>query len=95
MSTIFTPGPWEILEVTPDDWQINSALRDYCLVQITPTIGHAYLHDEDKANARLIAAAPDIHALLTMAVARIELEDAPPMLAAWAEDARQLLERIE
>lgn len=95
MTTNFTPGPWEILEVTPDDWQINSDLRDDCLVQMTPTIGHEHLSDEDKANARLIAAAPDMHALLTMAVARIELEDAPPMLAAWAEDARQLLERMK
>jgi len=59
-----TPGPWEILEVTPDDWQINSDLRDDCLVQMTPTIGHEHLSDEDKANARLIAAAPDMLAAL-------------------------------
>lgn len=50
---------------------------------------------EGEANARLIAAAPDMHALLTMAVARIDLEKSPPILAAWADEARQLLARIE
>ena len=77
MST-HTPGPWYIEEISNRDWQINSDSRDWCLLEITPAIyGESdSLSDEDKANARLIAAAPDllhegktlIKALKTMAI---------------------------
>lgn len=55
-----TPGPWYLDEVSADDWQVNSDLHDHCLFQITPTIGVQSLTEEDKANAQLIAAAPDM-----------------------------------
>lgn len=62
-----TPGPWYLDEVSADDWQVNSDLHDHCLFQITPTIGVESLTDEDKANARLIAAAPELlEALLAL-----------------------------
>ena len=64
-----TPGPWYIEEISNRDWKINSDSRDWCLLEITPAIyGESdSLSDEDKANARLIAAAPDLlEALLHM-----------------------------
>ncbi len=55
-----TPGPWYIEKLHPNDWQINSDSVDHCLFQITPVIGNKTLTVRDKANARLIAAAPDL-----------------------------------
>ena len=56
-----TPGPWHIVKVDKSEWQINSDSRDWCVLSLTPIIGgHDYLSKEDKANARLIAAAPDL-----------------------------------
>jgi hypothetical protein len=45
--------------------------------------------------ARLIAAAPDMHALLRVAVARLGLEESPPLLGAWLGEAQLILNRIE
>jgi hypothetical protein len=95
MMSKFTKGTW----VAVGAWveHVSDSKADICNCD-PASMGQEHLKRSDaeqRANARLIAAAPTMHALLTMAVARIELEDAPPMLAAWAEDARQLLERIK
>lgn len=60
MKTKYTPGPWKIKKISKEEWQINSDLRDECLFQITPPFNEINLSVEDKANARLITAAPDL-----------------------------------
>lgn len=55
----FTPGPWETLSFSQHELQ-----TDFAMVKIgkrVPMVGYS---DEDKANARLIAAAPDLLAAL-------------------------------
>ncbi len=70
-----TPGPWYLDEVSADDWQVNSDLHDHCLFQITPTIGVESLTDEDKANAQLITAAPELLEALRALMENYEIVD--------------------
>ena len=88
MST-HTPGPWYIEEISNRDWQINSDSRDWCLLEITPAIyGESdSLSDEDKANARLIAAAPDLLEALKSLVKTLVDQDDEGMI----EHAQQII----
>lgn len=53
----FTPGPWTIYEDLNHDWRIREPQGH--------RIATAWLHNgEQGANARLIAAAPEMYALL-------------------------------
>lgn len=62
MSAKHTPGPW-IIDIEDDKrWDIYVDVGDdlWVVVSITPLLGGDVLTDKDKANARLIAAAPDL-----------------------------------
>ena len=91
----FTKGTW----IAVGAWVEHTSDKKADICSCNPeSIGQEKMgrsYAEQCANARLIAAAPTMHALLKMAVARIYLEPSPPMLAAWAEDAKRLLESIE
>lgn len=98
MST-HTPGPWYIEEISNRDWQINSDSRDWCLLEITPAIyGESdSLSDEDKANARLIAAAPDLLEALKSLVKTLVDQDDEGMIehAQQIINARSIIAKIE
>lgn len=51
----FTPGPWETLKFSQHELQ-----TDFAMVKIGERVHMIGYSDEDKANARLIAAAPDL-----------------------------------
>ena len=51
----FTPGPWEALEFSQHELQ-----TDFAMVKIGKRVHMIGYSDEDKANAQLIAAAPDL-----------------------------------
>lgn len=65
-----TPGPWWIERRLGDELQVNAKHRgegsSYCVASINHWEGEA-----DRANARLIAAAPDLLAALRKAAAYI------------------------
>lgn len=60
MNTKHTPGPWEFKSYA--DFDIDITSED----SVIATTGHdpSYSYEEEKANARLIAAAPDLLELL-------------------------------
>lgn len=51
----FTPGPWETLKFSQHELQ-----TDFAMVKVGKRVHMIGYSDEDKANARLIAAAPDL-----------------------------------
>lgn len=51
----FTPGPWETLSFSQHELQ-----TDFAMVKIGKRVHMVGYSDEDKANARLIAAAPEL-----------------------------------
>ena len=51
----FTPGPWETLKFSQHELQI-----DFAMVKIGERVHMIGYSDEDKANAQLIAAAPEL-----------------------------------
>jgi hypothetical protein len=68
----YTPGPWEVLEA----WDVIPATEpDIEMVgpcYIAHTSGRYIPSDEQRANARLIAAAPDLFVSLKEAMATIQ-----------------------
>ena len=83
---------------TPGPWAFNTG--PYSAVVYAVDIGTVANVTEDliawRANARLIAAAPELLALLAEAVARVEdlingYESAVEDLAAWSDDARDAI----
>lgn len=72
MSGAWTPGPWEVV-VPPDGiWppRVFSASTIICMVDNSDMF-----HDAKVANARLIAAAPDLYAALEACIASLERAD--------------------
>ena len=64
MTTQHTPGPWEVCDL---DWQFRFVEGSYELglkAISTPNIKHYIATEIDAADARLIAAAPDLLAAL-------------------------------
>lgn len=55
----FTPGPWETLSFSQHELQ-----TDFAMVKVGKRVHMVGYSDEDKANARLIAAAPELLAAL-------------------------------
>jgi hypothetical protein len=68
-----TPGPWEV-----SDTSIVSGDDDngFCIAVIEDDGDYAAPHDQREANARLIAAAPDLLAALRGLVGLVQLIDA-------------------
>ena len=59
MPNSFTPGPWETLSFSQHELQ-----ADFAMVKIGKRVHMVGYSDEDKANARLITAAPELLAVL-------------------------------
>ena len=55
----FTPGPWETLKFSQHELQ-----TDFAMVKVGKRVHMIGYSDEDKANAQLIAAAPELLAAL-------------------------------
>lgn len=66
----FTPGPWQVKRYANHELQ-----TDFVMVVIGDRVHMIGYSDEDKANARLIAAAPDMMELLERTLARLEQWD--------------------
>lgn len=64
MSTQHTPGPWDIEQDEPADWEFGEAHHYRVMDEGGCTVARCYQQPHDtwtaKANARLIAAAPDL-----------------------------------
>ena len=80
----FTPGPWAVAEFYSTCDEIRPALAVWpaaVLPASTPADAICAVspldkvNDADRANAALIAAAPDLYAALRLAVARFARED--------------------
>jgi hypothetical protein len=87
-----TPGPWR---VTPSHRYIGngSAWRD--ILSDGTEFAPSYIGEALDKDAALIAAAPDLLAVLQFAVGRVELANAEgnPILSAWLSDARAAIAR--
>ena len=81
----FTPGPWETLKFSQHELQ-----TDFAMVKIGERVHMIGYSDEDKANARLIASAPDLLDMLDRAVRRLEIAHAngDTIMREWIVDAR-------
>lgn len=72
--TKFTPGPW----VNPDDDVIDITTehriktRKVCICRVDSDFFHDDFHLEQKANANLIASAPELYRVLELAKYHIE-----------------------
>ena len=65
MSRRYTPGPWEASEGYPSDiWHVDMPSRGYSVVVSRGEEDWDMPVEEVQANARLIAAAPDLLAAL-------------------------------
>ena len=89
-----TPGPWRVApqsDYAGDDINIDASTRGY--VACAGKVGIS--NGEAEANARLIAAAPDLLDMLAAAAARIEVAAAEgnTILSAWLPDARAAIAR--
>lgn len=82
--TKHTPGPWRIAQQSsPFPWVIESELREDEIAHAPINSGNT--HAEDQANARLIAAAPDLLEALEAVVASASPHpvEHPAMTKAW------------
>jgi hypothetical protein len=67
MSTAHTPGPWVATPANSGEWNIDSvAPDDWCIARVMGGAGLEDPNGRSDANARLIAAAPDLLAALKM-----------------------------
>lgn len=86
----FTPGTWEIKRrVHSDSWTVRTEDTQLELAEV-------YSEDDEtpfpvEANARLIAAAPDLYDALLLAVSSLSGQPAP--LPAWGHKALLALRR--
>ena len=64
----FTPGPWETLSFSQHELQ-----TDFAMVKIGKRVHMVGYSDEDKANARLITAAPELLSVAEMVLATAEM----------------------
>lgn len=90
--TQYTPGPWEadlIDSDIPPYWIVKDQYGDTAKV-----IGPAY-DTETKANARLIAAAPELLEALKTLVRRVERANAHTTLGCAVEPARAAITKAE
>jgi len=60
----YTPGPWTI-QYSTNDYEGNLIYANRAIAATATELGHIEATPEDEANARLIAAAPDLLAALT------------------------------
>ena len=84
-TTTHTPGPWHIDNET--DYRIYVESSFGVIAKVGP---FAEIDDEDKANARLIAAAPDLLAACEEAYAFLSAED-----LAWLPSLRAAIAKAK
>jgi len=86
-TTKHTPGPWHIGMKPGPIIYGPSGEQVACLLPAMLD------NQENKANARLIAAAPALLEALQVAVLRVELanKEGDPILSAWLSEARQAI----
>jgi len=84
MSAAFTPGPWTVSDSAPEEYavSIHGAQLETGGFPIVADIPERTIHGTHEANARLIAAAPDLLEALRDAL-KAE-EDAIASVAGWA-----------
>lgn len=84
-----TPGPWHI-GIRPGPIVYGQQGEQVANLRL-PMVGA----DENRANARLIAAAPELMELLETAVLRIAMANAEgvPILSAWLPEAQAAIAR--
>lgn len=89
MSNAHTPGPWKAFDSGDTQWTVRSGKQFICNT----------LHANDKANARLIAAAPELAGALHDLLQRLNVcdEEGAPLVDATAERDRAhvVLARLE
>lgn len=91
--TKFTPGPWVTCDAhgpVEDGTSIQSSLDTHMVASCC----HYYSREQVRANARLIAAAPELYLELKMLCNCIEgcgLEDLPPEVEAQISSSREAL----
>ena len=73
----FTPGPWETLEFSQHELQ-----TDFAMVKVGKRVHMIGYSDEDKANAQLIAAAPDLLDVAEMVLALATIDTPPELIKA-------------
>jgi hypothetical protein len=72
--TKHSPGPWTAHEGYPSDvWHVDMPERSFSIIVSRADADHDVTVDEVQANARLIAAAPEL--LLVLLTARDQLEE--------------------
>ena len=84
MEAEHTPGPWE---VAPDPWWAITSIQDGATVATAAPLFGRFNMEEEKSNARFIAAAPDMEKALEM---YIQAEDSDPTFVEqfiWAGEA--------
>jgi hypothetical protein len=88
-NTLHTPAPWQ---VSPYG-NITSKSGKIASVEQMP----GNYESEKQANARLIAAAPDLLDLIEAAVARVQIanDEGNPILSAWLPDALSTLRKAK
>lgn len=79
-----TPGPWKMIEGKADLRQMSSIVLandpDYQIAYVNTEWSHKAGREQDLANARLIAAAPD---LLRIALKIMDSYDAGHLIYSW------------
>lgn len=96
-----TPGNWQVHRWGADDDTFDILVADRLLARLEPVADGPEETplpvEEIEANARLIAAAPELLAALTIAVNRIEIanRDGDPILSAWLPAARAAIAKAE
>lgn len=86
------PGPWELYPVTGKSGKNKLALRAYAGRHICDI---SIYDDEDAADARLIAAAPELLAALKLLSAEEWRDDDDPILISAREQARAAIAKAE
>lgn len=99
MNTTHTPGPWTvdggyIMGGTPTN---GEGLKTYALYVADCRISSAYrIHEEQQANARLIAAAPDLLAALQGCIKVMQCADELSSNARfWIEEATATINKAK
>lgn len=91
MQSSFTPGPWVVRTIDQSLATVETQDGEYIICNAAQLRGDDWKteHAERKANARLIAAAPDLLAALQRIVAVLDKQVASPHLAERASPLTQ------
>lgn len=83
-----TSGPWKVVSEEPYDLRIKAGPHEICEVWMDDAPVRDY-NEEQRLNARLIAAAPDMLQLLRDAVEFLPLDN--PTVHGFVDDAHKLI----